>query len=58
MVSITLSVLYFIFILRQVFYCGLTVEAIYNTTYIRINKNIIPTSSRSWNYLHWHTPYQ
>jgi hypothetical protein len=38
MVLITLGVLYFIFILRQVIYCGLTVEAIYNTTYNRKNK--------------------
>jgi hypothetical protein len=38
MVLITLGVLYFIFILRQVFYCGLTVEAIYNTANFRMKK--------------------
>jgi len=39
MAYITLGVLYLIFILRQVFYCGLTVEAIYNTTYFRMKKD-------------------
>jgi hypothetical protein len=57
MVVITLGVLYLIFILRQVFCCELTVEAIYNTTHIRIKKkkNIILTSSRSWNFLQTHS---
>jgi hypothetical protein len=38
MVLIILGAMYFIFILRLVFYCGLTVEAIYNTTYFRMKK--------------------
>jgi len=38
MVLITLGVSYFIFILRLLFYCGLTMEAIYNTTYFRMQK--------------------
>lgn len=38
MVLITLGVLYFIFILRKIFYCGLTVKAIYNTIYFRMKK--------------------
>ena len=41
MAYITLGVPCFIFILRQVFYCGLTVEAIYNTTYFRMKKRLL-----------------
>ena len=42
MVLITLGALYFIFILRLVFYSGLTVEAIYNTTYFWMKKEYYP----------------
>jgi hypothetical protein len=38
MVLIALGVLYFIFILGQVFYRQLTVEAVYNTIYFRMKK--------------------
>jgi len=39
MVLINLAVLCPVFILRQVLYCRLTVEAIYSTTYFRMKKD-------------------